>query len=313
MSSKPRNERLPYVLSTPERVVRALSALAGGALRELGGFALPLRVRRTRLYRSMVDSTLRFLIEQVGGVEGAFQDEENLPKDFLIRRTAGNAVEVAGIVAFRASPVWALAVLADISGAGRDLVHEIAEELKKEGLLDPAARFDRVDQLLDGLERTAGQLAETVNTPPLDVPTLRKDLATLRDEARRIPGSFPRPAALWDEWRALEAEAAAQQRSVYELSSAIAVSAIRKLPLGAMWLSRALGVGGRRAGQAIASGLLDHYRAQLDRIRSEGYTDYWMREFKPYLAAALRQFSPERPSVTERLLRWRRRPPAPPE
>ena len=43
-------------------------ALAGGALREIGEVGLPMRVRRTRLYRSLVDSTLRFLIEQVGGV-----------------------------------------------------------------------------------------------------------------------------------------------------------------------------------------------------------------------------------------------------
>src|SRR5436190_17961458 len=149
-----------YVCSTPERVVRALSALAGGLLRETGKVALPARVRRTRLYDSLVDSTLRFLIEQVGGVEGAWANQDELPKDFLIRRTAGNALEIAGIVAFRASPAWVLAVLADISGAGRDLVGEIADALKKDGLLEPDRKFENVNELLDGLERTAGQLAE---------------------------------------------------------------------------------------------------------------------------------------------------------
>src|SRR5205814_3907782 len=116
-----------YAWSIPERVVRAVSALAGGALREITEVALPTRVRRTRLYQALVDSTLRFLIEQVGGVDGTYPAEGELPKDFLIRRTAGNAIEIAGIVAFRASPVWALAVLADISGAGRDLIAEISE------------------------------------------------------------------------------------------------------------------------------------------------------------------------------------------
>src|SRR5882724_6364428 len=143
-----------YLWSIPERLVRAISALAGGALRELGEVGLPNRVRRTRLYQSLVDSTLRFLIEQVGRVEGAYADDQGeLPKDFLIRRTAGNAIEIAGIVAFRASPVWVLAVLADISGAGRDLIGEIAEALKKDGLLDPHRNFETVDQMLDGLER----------------------------------------------------------------------------------------------------------------------------------------------------------------
>src|SRR6185436_11817286 len=163
-----------YVLSIPERLVRALSALAGGALREIGEVGLPLRVRRTRLYRSLVDSTLRFLIEQVGRVDSAYAGEGELPKDFLVRRAAGNALEIAGLVAFRASPVWVLAVLADVSGAGRDLISEIAEALKKDGLLAPDRSFENVDQLLDGLERTAGQLVETVNTPPLDVASLRQ-------------------------------------------------------------------------------------------------------------------------------------------
>src|SRR5215217_2537911 len=92
-----------YVLSVPERVVRAISALAGGVLRETGEVVLPARLRRTKLYQSLVDSTLRFLIEQVGQVEGSYTKEEELPKDFLIRRTAGNVIEIAGIVAFRAS------------------------------------------------------------------------------------------------------------------------------------------------------------------------------------------------------------------
>ena len=57
------------------------------------------------------------------------------PPDFLIRRTAGNVVELAGIASFHASPVWVLAALADVAGAGRELIGEIAEALQKEGLM----------------------------------------------------------------------------------------------------------------------------------------------------------------------------------
>jgi hypothetical protein len=296
-----------YVLSIPERLVRALSALAGGALREIGEVSLPLRVRRTRLYRSLVDSTLRFLIEQVGRVDGAYAGEAELPKDILMRRAAGNAIEIAGIVAFRASPVWVLAVLSDLSGAGRELIVEIAEALKKDGLLAQDRRFENVDQLLDGLERTAGQLAETMNTPPLDVASLREEWVKLRDEARRIPGAnLPAPAALWSEWRDLKQEAAAQERSVLELSSAMAVSAARKLPGNIQWLSRAVRTGARRTGQVLGRGLLDHYRSTLAEIRETGYARYWVREFRPYLAGALQQLSPKQSTTTERVLSWRR-------
>ena len=221
--------------------------------------------------------------------------------------TAGNAIEVAGIVAFRASPVWVLAALADLSGAGRELIGEISEAMKTEGLLDPNRRFENVEQLLDGLERTAGQLAETVNTPPLDVASLREDWTKLREEARRIPrANLPSASALWNDWQELRREAAAQQSSVAQLSAAMAITAVRKLPENARWLSRAVRASSRRTGQVLGAGLLEHYRSTLSEIRQEGYGAYWVREFRPYLVGALQQFSPKRNTATERLLKWRR-------
>ena len=59
-----------YLLSLPERTVRSATAASAGLLRELGDVALPAAVRRTSLYRNMVEGTLRFLIETVGEVEG---------------------------------------------------------------------------------------------------------------------------------------------------------------------------------------------------------------------------------------------------
>ena len=301
-----REQLKSYVWSLPERVVRSVSAIAAGVLREVGEVALPIRVRRSRLYQSLVDSTLRFLIEQVGQVEGTYAAAGELPQDFLIRRTAGNILEVAGIVAFSASPVWVLAALADVTGAGRDLISEIGEALKKDGLLEPGRNFESVDQLLDGFERSAGRLAETVNTPPLDVATLRQEWNQFRDEVRKIPvGNLPSPGTIRGEWQELKQEAAAQDRSVLELSAAIAVSAIRKLPDNARWLSRAARTSARRTGEVLAGALLDHYRITLAEIRETGYLRYWMREFRPYLAGALQQFSPKRSSMTERLLKRR--------
>jgi hypothetical protein len=107
-------------------------------------------------------------------------------------------------------------------------------------------------------------------------------------------------------WRDLQREAAAQRTSVVQLSSAMALSAVRELPENARWLSKAAQVCGRRAGEVLAGGLLDHYRKSLDEIREIGYGRYWLREFSPYLKGALQQFSASRESMTERLLRRRR-------
>src|SRR4026207_318557 len=133
-----------FLLSLPERAVRSATALAGGLLREIGDVTIPRTIRRSRLYQNVVDATLQFFIEQVGQVEGVYPNEEKLSEDFLIRRTAGNGIEMIGILAFRASPVWVLAALADATGTGRYLIREIAAALKDEGLLDRTADFSSV-------------------------------------------------------------------------------------------------------------------------------------------------------------------------
>src|SRR4030095_14718734 len=177
----------PYLLSLPERTLRSASGMAGGLLHEIGEVTLPRALRQSRLYQNLVEASLRFLIEQVGQVEGVYPSEEKLAEDFLVRRTAGNGIELIGVLAFHASPVWVLAALADASGAGKYLIAEIATSLKGEGLLDRTAKFTTVDQMLEGLEASAGRLAATVNTPPLDVATLRQEWAALRRDLWRIP------------------------------------------------------------------------------------------------------------------------------
>ena len=297
-----------YFCSLPERSLRSISAIIGGAVREIGEVALPARLRRSRLYHALVDSTARFLIENVGQVDLA-GNAAPLPEDFLVRRAAGNVVEIAGFVAFRASPVWVLAALSDIAGSGRELILEITAALQKEGLLEQGRTFDSVDQLLDGLERTSGRLAGTVNMPPLNVKDLREEWAQFRTDAIRIPGAIlPSPARLRSQWKELQDEAVAQNRSVMELSSAIALSALRQLPEDSRWLSAAVRVGSRRAGEVVARGFLDHYRTTLAEIREIGFAHYWLRELRPYLSGAARQFLPERLSSTERFLKKRREP-----
>ena len=97
-----------FLLSLPERGLRSATALAGGLLREVGDVAIPKTIRRSQLYRNLVEATLQFLIEQVGQVKGVYPGGEKLSQDFLVRRAAGNGIELIGILTFHASPVWVL-------------------------------------------------------------------------------------------------------------------------------------------------------------------------------------------------------------
>ena len=59
-----------YLLSVPERLIRSVLGLGAGMARETATVALPDSIRRSQLYQNLVDATLRFVIEQVGGLEG---------------------------------------------------------------------------------------------------------------------------------------------------------------------------------------------------------------------------------------------------
>ena len=292
-----------YLATLPERIVRSVVGLGAGVAREVGDVALPRPVRQTRLYQNLVDTTLRFLIEQVGQVEGVYTAEAKLADDFLTRRAAGNVVEALGIIAFRASPVWVLAALSDVCGLGRHLIPEVTVALKEQGLLDESADFSTVDQLLDGLERTSGRVAESINTPPLDVETLRKEWRELREEARSLtPDRLPTGESLIGLWNQLETESTRQQKSIFETSSMLALAAMRSAPQNARWLGASAIVGATRTGQVVAGSLLEQYRATLREIQDVGYADYAARQLRPYVRAAASQFAANRFTLTDRLL-----------
>ena len=160
-------------------------------------------------------------------------------------------IELIGILAFRASPVWVLAALADASGAGRYLIREISASLKDDGLLERSTEFTTVDEMLAGLEASSGRLAATINTPPLDVATLRQEWSALRRDLSRIPPKqLPRIDSLRELWAGIRDEAQKQHRSVFQVSSLMAMSYITNVPQKPRWLSASARSAARKTGVA---------------------------------------------------------------
>ena len=135
------------------------------------------------------------------------------------------------------------------------------------------------------------------------MPTLRREWQAIREEARTLkPGSLPSRKTIGDVWRQLKEESARQERSVFETSSMLALDTVHRLPAGVRWFSASAKLGASRTSQIVAAALLDHYRGTLDEIRQVGYASYATRQIRPYVRAAVQQFSPKRRSATERLL-----------
>jgi hypothetical protein len=187
------------------------------------------------------------------------------------------------------------------------LIREISGALKDEGLLDPNTDFATVDQMLDGLEASAGRIASTINTPPLDIKALRQEWnAIKRDLARIPPKNLPSFDTLRDLWTEIGNEARLQNRTVFEMSSVMALSAVAVIPRKARWLSASARLAVGKTGSLVAGVLLDHYRSTLKQIRETGYVRYAVQQFRPYLYGAAMQFSPKRRTLTEQLLEKKR-------
>ncbi|HEX7237947.1 MAG TPA: hypothetical protein VF405_13345, partial [Gammaproteobacteria bacterium] len=173
----------------------------------------------------------------------------------------------------------------------------------KEGLLGPDDSFTTVEQLLGGLERSSARLAESVNAPPLDVAGLRAEWRKFSEEARQLPApQLPSASAVTRLWQEVNTTAERERRSVFEVSSLLALSAVGELPERARVLSKSAAVVLRHGGAAVSNALLEHYRESLRQLREVGYLRYGVEKLTPYTQAAIGAFHPERETLTGKLL-----------
>ena len=286
-----------YALSLPERAARIVVGSTAGIVKGVSELLIPEAIRSTRLYQILLAKNLRFLIQDVGGIEGVYAGEGPPPRNYIARKFVGNFIELAGFMTLRASPVWILAALADVLGGTKAFLKELASELRNRGVLDPALQVESVDQLLDGLESFAAGMADRIDTPPLSVEELRETLAALRREAAAIRLNRVVDAGSLDAiYGEMEQVAARERRSVFEVSTAVALGAVERF-----------GQSGRAAltGLEVARALLDrsilqYYSRALADLRREGYYRYLARTSRPYLRALLRHLAWRRITWTER-------------
>ena len=271
-----------FLLSLPERALRAFAAAGGGAVHETAQLVLPRLVRKSRLYEATAKNLLRITVELVGGVErpteAVASEYEQSPRKLAIRKAGGNVVELGSIFAFGFSPLWLLAAAADVTHGTRVYLDALVSELKSAGVLAKDLELASVDDLLAALEGASGTTARLIDIPPLEVESLKQSLADLRDDARGLP-TPPELAAVY---QGLVAEADREKQSLLEVS----------VGMGIAFFNSARKVGRQH--------VLDPYTDDLRPVRDEGFATYAWRVAKPYGLAVGRHFDPGQPSLTER-------------
>jgi hypothetical protein len=271
-----------YLVSVPERILRAVAAALGGTIHETAELVLPRLVRKSRFYEATAKNLLRITVELVGGVERnadvVADEHESSPKKLAVRKAGGNVVELGSILAFGFSPLWLLAGAADVTRGTRVYLDALVSELKDAGVLARESEFSSVDDLLASLEGASGTTARLIDIPPLEIEGLKRSLADLREDAKGLP-TPPELAAVY---QGLVAEADREQRSLLEVS----------VGMGLAFFNSARKVGRQH--------VLDPYTEDLQPVRDEGFAAYARRVGTPYAQAVTRHFRPSEQTLTER-------------
>jgi hypothetical protein len=274
-----------FLASVPERIVRSLAAIVGGAVHETAELVLPRMARRSRLYEATAKNMLRIAIELVGNVDRPVPPDEPGAGEVAKRKAAGNVVELGSILSFGFSPLWLLAAASDVSRGSRVYLDALVAELKRANVLREETQLTTVDDLLAALEGTSGTSARLIDLPPLELADLRASLVDLRASA----GELPTPKELAAVYAGLRRTAARERRPLLEVSAG----------MGLAFLLSARSVG--------RENVVGPYREDLAPLREEGFAAYARRVSGPYREALGGHFDRGRETWTERgLARLRR-------
>ena len=269
-----------YVVSLPERLLRATAAGGGGLLLEAADHILPTVARGSKFYQCTIARPFRITVEFVGGVEGRFPEEMPAP-ELVKRKVAGNVVEMGCVFTVGFSPLWFLAAASDATNGTRAYLHAFVGELKHVGVMPESTDVSTVNDLLTVLDGASSQAADAIDIPPAAIADMRDGVALLREHAELIPG----PQRLAEVFAQLNDAAREQKHSLLAVSTLVAAGAVG-------------------AGLQLGSNhIFSFYSDALKAIRAEGVSAYLGRISQPYVEAATRHLDPNNPAHTPRLIR----------
>jgi hypothetical protein len=285
--------------------------MVGGAcavLRETASVAVPGAIQRSRLYSTAVRKMLDFLVTDIGKLrcppagDAASETAAAAGEDsqYVVKKAIGNVIDLAGLTVLHVSPFWVIAIFSDVALGTKTYLRALAEELKRQGVIEKSATIDNIDNLLGALEETSGALAENLDTPPVTVAQLRTSVTRLRQEAGRIDLtrviSSEDVAAVWNE---LERTASREGRSLLEVSGAVAMMTYTQLVRTGKGAYSSAKVGF----DLVNDNIVQHYREALQRIHQRGYYQAVLETYEPYVQGLRLLFESCTETTTEQLLR----------
>ena len=287
-------DHLIYGLSLPERTIRSTSALVAGSLRESAEMLVPQSFRSSTSYRTLIEQTLNFMAQDIGGVASAQTDEPDVD-NFVARKAVGSFIEMASLPLLHVSPMMVLALFSDIAYGSQTYLSELSDELKKQGVIDENTTIDQATDLLNALHTTTSTTAQVFDKPPLSIDGLKDTINQIKDCAGKGPTTLMPEAEIKRLWKEMQEMATRDHVSMLDVSSTITMYSMDKIgSLGRGALSTI-----KVAGNMFDRHIIDHYSEGLQEIHQKGIYAALAESSAPYIDAVWLNFSDERQTITE--------------
>ena len=292
-----------YTLSIPERYLRGLTALTGGMLKETTDLVVPDFVQDTTSYNIFVGNLLRFAVENVGGVEGLYE-EESLEGEYATRKVIGNAIEGVGIATVHASPLWLFAFFADSVKGGQAYLDRLSDELIEKGYIESEKTSKSLKGLLEGIEKTTSSFAQNIDTPPLSKDEIMGNISEIRESINELWETTGKAAGditedVGDIMQEFIDTANEEGQSLLELGGVMTLQATSRAKKAAGVAITAPQV----AGKMLSENILGYYSDTLADIHEHGYARVASEVIDPYGNAILKQFDANKETWTEKIFK----------
>ena len=292
-----------YTLSIPERYMRGLTALTGGMLKETTDLVVPDFVQDTTSYNIFVGNLLRFAVENVGGVEGLYEDD-SLEGEYATRKVIGNAIEGVGIATVHASPLWIFAFFADSVKGGQAYLDRLSDELVERGYIESEKTSKSLKGLLEGIEKTTSSFAQNIDTPPLSKDEIINNISEIRDSINELWVTTGKAAGditedVGDIMQEFIDTANEEDQSFLELGGLMTLQATSRAKKAVGMAITAPHV----AGKMLSDNILGYYRDTLADIHEHGYAQVASEVIDPYGNAILKQFDANKETWTEKIFK----------
>jgi hypothetical protein len=290
---------LIYTLSLPERAVRSAVGVTAGAARETAHALVPQAFKSSKVYELVIANSLRFLTEEVGGVEHQARPGEQANLDnYLARKAVGDFVDLAGLATLHLSPIWVFAVVSDVAYGSKTYLNELSAELRQRGLIRADSSIDRVEDLLDAIHSSTAETASLIATPPLSVEQLKQSVEKIRmvDPTTILPQQ-----ELSDQWNEIREIATKEDVSLLGVSGALTMHMLKKV--GAVAEGTLTGV--EVAGGLFNRNVLAHYASGLQAVREHGFYPLILASSAPYRRAVWTNFAAGHETLTSQIVTGR--------